>query len=345
MEVYETALAGILTGMKGIEVRRQQWPPGSNSPKNRYLAALRVYWNRHLFYPSRLKKTSADLYHILDHSYAHLLSKLPPERTIITCHDLMPLMVEGYEKSWGGKLSIASFRHSVSYLYKARHVIADSEATKKALGDILGLADKNITVVPMGVDRAFFDYRRQDNIGRNGPIKVLQVGATAEPYKNTMNILRAFSSILQRMGSQVRLVKVGKPYTPAQQSFIRDNGLQGYIEQLGFVDRLRLPGIYASADVLLMPSLWEGFGLPVLEAMAVGTPVVTSRRGAIPEIAGNAVVYIEPDDPEDVARGVKDLLLDNRLRETLSRLGRIRAQQYTWENTVKTTREVYRKCQ
>jgi len=343
MEIYETELSGSLAGITGIKTLRHHWPKISGSAKNRYLSVLQGYWDRHWRYPTLLKPPSADLYHILDHSYAHLLSRLPPERTVITCHDIIPLMVEGYEESLGGKLSLVSFRHSVSYLVKVRHIIADSGATKKALINILGLADKKITVVPLGVDKSFCPGKTPPKPSKPSRVKyILQVGATAEPYKNTMNILRSFSLLLKNKGGHIKLLKVGKPYNREQQDYIEHEGLSPHIQYLGFVEREALPVVFRQASVLLMPSLYEGFGMPLLEAMACGVPVVTSCRGSIPEVAGDAVCYANPDDPRDIAAVVDRVLFDERLQSDLSARGVKRATGYTWQATAQLTVKVYR---
>lgn len=344
MDIYNRALSGSLAGIPGLDVLGHQWPAAGHPVKNRYLGVVQGYWNRHLRYPSLLKVQPADLYHILDHSYAHLLSRLPPERTIITCHDLTPLMMDGYGKSLGGKLSLASFRHSVSYLHKARHLITDSVATKKALIDILGLADKNITVVPLGIDDIFFAGKTARDRSRSEGVEyVLQVGATVEPYKNTLNILKAFSILHQRQGDKIRLLKVGKPYTRDQQIFIQEEGLTPYIEYTGYVERSQMPDIYRRADVLLMPSLYEGFGLPVLEAMACGVPVVTSERGSLPEVAGDAALYVDPENHESISAGTEIILKDIPLRNKMIHLGLQQAAKFSWQRTAIETVNVYQR--
>ena len=344
MNIYETALAGSLANIKGIDLLRKKWPAEDKPFKNKYLALLQGYWNRHQSYPALLMPPVSDLYHILDHSYAHLLAKLPPEKTIITCHDLMPLMVAGYDKTFGGKLSIASFRHSVSYLNKTRHVIADSKATKDALIEILGLADINITVVPLGVDEIFCPGKTSPGLGEpEGGEYILQVGATAEPYKNTMNILRAFSMLIKNGGRRIKLLKAGKDYTGEQQRYIACEGLSPYIKNLGFVERTKLPEVYRRASVLLMPSLYEGFGMPLLEAMACGVPVVTSRRGSIPEVAEDAALYVDPEDPKDIALGVEKVLNDILFRQNLITKGLLRIKEFPWKRTAEETLTVYRR--
>lgn len=344
MGIYEAGLAGGLSGLSGIEPRRHQWPEVGNGSRNRYIQAIQTYWNRHRRYPALLRPAPADIYHILDHSYAHLLSRLPPERTVVTCHDLMPLMVDGYQRSPGGKLSQASFRHSIGHMKKARHIIADSAATKKAIVDILGLPGQSITVVPLGVDEIFLSSPN-DTQGENqeGLKFILQVGATAEPYKNTMNALKAFFLLLKGREGRIKLLKVGKPYTREQQMYIESHGIAAHLQYSGFVPRADLPRVYRKASVLLMPSLYEGFGLPVLEAMACGVPVVTSDRGSIPEVAGDAVLFIDPTDPENIAEGMEKVLTDKNKRSALIAKGRLRAKDFTWERTARETVTVYQK--
>jgi len=344
MKIYETDLSAGLAELPEIKIIGHHWAESGKPAKNRYLAALQGYRNRHWRYPSLLKPPPADLYHILDHSYAHLLARLPPEKTVITCHDLMPLMVEGYENSLGGKLSLASFRHSVSYLHKARHILADSGATKEALTEMLDLTGQKITVVPLGVDQIFRPGKTIPDFSKPVEVEyILQVGATAEPYKNTMNVLRSFSLLLKNRGGRIRLLKAGKPYTREQQSYIDKEDLAPYINYLGFVERGELPDVYRRASVLLMPSLYEGFGMPLLEAMACAVPVVTSRRGSIPEVAGEAVWYADPDDPRTIAGGVETILDDTKLRQELIAKGLLRAKAFTWKRTAEETLIVYRK--
>jgi glycosyltransferase involved in cell wall biosynthesis len=345
MDIYQKALFEGLADLNWSALLKYQWPEDGRPARNRYLTILQGYWNRHRRYPALLKPPAADLYHILDHSYAHLMAKLPPEKTVITCHDLMPLMVEGYGRSWGGKLSIASFRHSVSYLNKARHIIADSGATKNALIDILALADRNITVVPLGVDEKFCPSQANPGLNKTKEVEsILQVGAAAEPYKNTMNILLAFSLLLKNRGGHIKLLKVGKAYTREQQNYIEKEGLAPHIQYLGFVERNVLPEVFRKATVLLMPSLYEGFGMPLLEAMACGIPVVSSHRGSIPEVAGAAALYVDPEDPRTIAGGVEKVLNDIDLRQNLITKGLSRVKEFTWERTARETYAVYQKA-
>ncbi|MDO9026797.1 MAG: glycosyltransferase family 1 protein, partial [bacterium] len=144
-------------------------------------------------------------------------------------------------------------------------------------------------------------------------------------------------------GNDIVLLKAGKPYTREQQSYIEKEGLASSVRYLGFVEREKLPDVYRQASVLLMPSLYEGFGMPLLEAMACGIPVIASRRGSIPEVAGEATFYVDPKDPKDIARGMEKVLNDSTLRQDLITKGLLRAKAFTWKRTAEETLMVYRK--
>jgi glycosyltransferase involved in cell wall biosynthesis len=289
-----------------------------------------------------VRPNNSSVYHVLDHTYAHLIDRLPPERTIITCHDLMPLQIPDYRRSFGGRLSVELFSRSIKKIRRAGQIIADSGSTKASLMGLLDLKEEKITVVPLGIDPVFLKCGKTAKRERDRRTDcILQVGATTEPYKNTDNLLKAFSILHRRRGGQLKLIKAGKPYTRQQQLFIENQGLASSVNYLGQVERERLPAVYQNADVLLMPSLHEGFGLPVLESMACGTPVVTSARGSIPEVSGNRVIYTDPLDPDDIAGGVDKILSDASLRNRLVLEGLAWASAFTWDRTAKATLKIY----
>ena len=199
-------------------------------------------------------------------------------------------------------------------------------------------------MVFLGVDEMFCPGPAAPDQMRPKETKyVLQVGAATEPYKNTMNILRSFTILPKKPGNDITLLKAGKPYTGEQRSYIENEGLASSVRYLGFVEREKLPDVYRQASVLLMPSLYEGFGMPLLEAMACGIPVIASRRGSIPEVAGEAAFYVDPEDPKDIARGVEKILNDSTLRQDLITKGLLRAKAFTWKRTAEETLMVYRK--
>jgi alpha-1,3-rhamnosyl/mannosyltransferase len=144
-------------------------------------------------------------------------------------------------------------------------------------------------------------------------------------------------------GADLFLLRVGGAFTRKQQRLARQLRIEARIRHLGYVPSKQLPLIYRCAELLLFPSLDEGFGFPVLEAMASGLPVVASQRGALPEVAGQAALLADPSHPTALADRVRDLLKDSALRSQLKEAGRRRARQFTWDSTARKTLEVYRR--
>jgi glycosyltransferase involved in cell wall biosynthesis len=173
---------------------------------------------------------------------------------------------------------------------------------------------------------------------------VLFVG-TMEPRKNLKRLIRAVAQLRQR-GCDTRLVLVGPNgwlINGSLEKEIETLDLQDAVQNLGYVSQEDLPGIYSLATVFAFPSLYEGFGLPPLEAMACGTPVLTSRDSAMAEICGEAACLIDPHQEEAIADGLACLLAEPERREHLRQLGLARAQQYSWERTAQETAVIYEK--
>jgi len=146
----------------------------------------------------------------------------------------------------------------------------------------------------------------------------------------------------RRLDRRVVLVKVGGDFTPAQRALIARLGIGADIEHHVHVPLAELPRLYASADVLVQPSLYEGFGLTVLEAMACGTPVVAATGGSLPEVVGDAGLLVPPTDLAALTEAVARVLTDSPLRTWLRARGLERAQAFTWERTARATHAVYR---
>jgi len=171
-------------------------------------------------------------------------------------------------------------------------------------------------------------------------MRILHVGHCGI-YKNIEGILRSIPLLVARLGPQVVFVKVGGPFTRSQLALIDRLGIEQHVQHLGMIPAADLPGVYAGADLLLMPSLHEGFGLPALEAMACGTPVIASNQGSLPEVVGDAALLVEPNDVEQIAAAAERLLTDARLRADLRKKGLKRARTFTWERTARETLAVY----
>jgi glycosyltransferase involved in cell wall biosynthesis len=170
---------------------------------------------------------------------------------------------------------------------------------------------------------------------------ILQVGHSG-PYKNVEAILCVLPIIQKRIGRPVELLKVGGPFTSVQLQLIERLGIGDRVRFLGAVDVSNLLAAYTKADLLLMPSLYEGFGLPALEAMACGTPVVVSNKGSLPEVVGEAGLYVEPTDFEGIADAVARVLTEPQLRAQMRARGLKQAANFSWERTARETLAVYR---
>jgi glycosyltransferase involved in cell wall biosynthesis len=175
-------------------------------------------------------------------------------------------------------------------------------------------------------------------------IRILHVGHCGA-YKNVEALLCALPRVEKLLATPVRLTKVGGDFTESQKQLIVGLDLAGRIDHLHDVGDLNLPAVYASADALLMPSLDEGFGLPAIEAMAMGTPVIAADRGALPDVVGDVGVLVDPSDEGMLARVVAQTLSNAPLLMEMSRRGRERALSFTWAHTARATLDVYREIQ
>lgn len=174
------------------------------------------------------------------------------------------------------------------------------------------------------------------------PGYLLFVG-TLEPRKNLPGLLTAYRILLSRGVNREPLVVVGSRGWFYDEVFARVEalGLGAHVRFLENVPDEDLPALYSGAVLLVMPSFYEGFGLPALEALACGTPVVLSDRGSLPEVGGEAAVYVNPDSPEEIAAGVARVLEDPDLRERLRAAGLAHAARFTWEETARKTLNIY----
>ena len=307
-------------------------------------------WSRYVAYPRSLRRRKAGVFHILDHGYAHLIRSLDPDRTVVTCHDLIPLLAaEGVIPVDVPPMVARTFRLRVAYLARARAVIAVSDATKVTLERYTSVRSDRIVVIPQGVNPTFrfaanrtTTQRASAGLAKASAV-VLQVasGGRYKRYKNTPVLLHAFAQLRSRLTGVV-LVRIGAPFHPDEAELARKLGICDAIRHPTRIDDDRgLADWYNAADVLVFPSLWEGFGWPPLEAMACGTPVVASDIPAIAEVVGNAGLLVPADDPSAVARATEQVLTDTALASSLRQKGLERASHFTWANTAARTLAVY----
>ena len=215
---------------------------------------------------------------------------------------------------------------------RAERVLVVSERTKRDLVEHYGIAEDRIVVTPNGVDPIF----RPDGGAPERPPYALFVGGI-QPRKDPLSAIEA----LGLLNGDLRLVLVGAEKRGGDEvrSAIRRLGLEQRVELTGYLERDELPALYRGAACLVFPSRYEGFGLPVLEAMASGTPVVATATGAVPEVAGDAAVLVEPGDHAALAAGIERALTD---RDRLVAAGLERARHFSWAETARLTLAAYR---
>jgi glycosyltransferase involved in cell wall biosynthesis len=235
-------------------------------------------------------------------------------------------------------------RHLPRTLYCADLLIAVSDATAGDLVDRLGVEQRSIRTIHEGVDPGFADSASAELPADFSESYLLFV-STLEPRKNVVGVLRAFR-LLVEWGYQGDLVLVGRWgwRTDGIRDELDASPVRDRIRHLDYVNRPQLAALYGGADALLFPSWLEGFGLPLLESMACGTPVVTSGTAAMPEIAGPAAVYVDPESSHSIASATAALLRDPQHRDRLVALGRERARKFSWDRAAEATAAVLRQA-
>lgn len=277
----------------------------------------------------------------LFHSLAQRPAPFRFRKEIVTVHDAFPMTSREY--------STADFQYKFSRLLieavrRAARVITPSRYTAEQISKYAGVPEEKLRVIPEGVDLPQrllpADARlkaRQEYVGPGNEM-ILVVGVI-QHRKNTLGALHA----LGRLPDRYRMVLVGGDGhgSEATHEFIARGGTAKRVTALGHVDAVSLSILYQAASVLLFPSFEEGFGLPALEAMAHGLPLVLSRTASLPEVGGEAALYIDPNDDNHIAAQVLKAVEDAGLRETLIASGLNRAKEFSWRNTAQRTLDVY----
>ncbi|HXF70973.1 MAG TPA: glycosyltransferase family 1 protein [Thermoflexus sp.] len=271
---------------------------------------------------------------------------LPGRRTLLTVHDLsFEIMPETLPEPL-----VAYLRRNVPRaVRRATHILADSESTRQDLIRLWGVSPERITVLYSGVDPRF---RPIEDPGEHARVRaryglgswpfLLTVG-TVQPRKNYPRLIEAFGALVREgVFPEGHLVIVGEEGWKAEGTFeaIRRSGMAERIHWLGFVADEDLPVLYSMAAAFVLVSRYEGFGLPALEAMACGTPVVVSRTSSLPEVVGEAGVQVDPESVEEIARGLRVVLTDPERRSALRAAGLERARQFTWEAAARRWGEI-----
>lgn len=233
---------------------------------------------------------------------------------------------------------------------RADRVVTISESSGRDIEQFLHIPEQRIDVIHLGVgDEYFVDVTRQaarqyvaERLGVPNRY-ILYLGAIEHPNKNLVRLLQAYDQARKERGVTHDLVFAGpKRYRPEiVMAEIERLGLQDCVRCLGYVPKEDLPYLYAGADIFVYVSLWEGFGLPVLEAMAAGTPVIASNTSSLPEVVGTAGILVDPQNVAAIATAMAALLSDAATQQTLARAGRERARTFTWQRSAQHLLRVF----
>lgn len=276
---------------------------------------------------------------------------LPQAKHVITIPDVIPLLrPELYDQAFldATKTSLEFARD------KADRVIAISNYTKQDLIEVAGIPESKIDVVYYGVHKHFCPVNdaskiegvlQKYNISAEIPF-VLSVGFL-DPRKNIKGHIKAFEKLVcDSATNDIRLVLVGPEALRTDEILqdVKSSSIRDMIQSVGYVPHEEIPILMSAARAFLYCSFYEGFGLPVLEAMACGLPVVTSNRTSLPEVAGNACIITDPEDTDAIAQGLQDVLTDDRRHKELSELGIARAKKFTWDKAAEAHLGVFKAC-
>ncbi len=308
---------------------------------------LGLRFEKYLSYPFQARRNQGTINHILDQTYAYLLNSIDASRSVVTVHDIIPIL------AWKGLVPGLSyphnpllFKYATRYLNTARAVMADSENTKRDLVAHCGVDDSRITVVHLGIDERFAPMkdglrraaRASFGFSDSSTPAILIVGN--QSYKNHRTCFKALSRVEASTDRSMQLVSLGGDADDGNR-FLEESPLRRPVIYLRNLSVERLAQLYNAVDLLLFPSLYEGFGWPPLEAMASGTPVVTSNAASLVEVTGDAALALRPDDDEGIANAIRSLVEDPALRAALVERGFRNARRFTWARCGAAVAEVY----
>jgi glycosyltransferase involved in cell wall biosynthesis len=350
MEVYSDNLESALKPITGDLLMVNSYAPSIPDWlfKCKLPRGVRIRYARYFSYPNQAKKNQGIINHIVDQSYAHLLNAIDSKRTVITVHDLIPIL------AWKGVVPGLSYPHfpllfklTVASLSKARAIIAVSNSTKEDLITHCGLSASNITVVHNGIDTCFRSFSKEKSQSLRSRFRfpdentyvVLITGN--QSYKNHLTSFQVVSKLESITNKSIQLVWLGADYEMCEK-YSADVVLTNDVILLKNLNLDKLVELYNSVDCLLFPSWYEGFGLPPLEAMACGTPVVTSNVASIPEVVGDAAIMLPPDDVDGLAVAVKNILENKVLRNEYIERGLKNVKNFTWEQCASDVLSVYK---
>jgi glycosyltransferase involved in cell wall biosynthesis len=312
----------------------------TNSIKNIGIKTLKTIDKYRYIRIVKNKVKQGNIKHITSQELAFLLNSVKLENNIVTCYDLIPWIYDN-ERSW-------IWKENMNGLKKADNIITISQFSRDEIVKYLNYPEDRIKIVHPAVDHGVY-YEKRDkrilkkiNISNNEKV-VLYVGSET-PRQNVPILIEAFSRIKKDIPG-IKLVKIGESQSYGSRkkilTLINDLKLDDDVIFAGYVPEEELPLWYNASDILVYPCDYAGFGLPPLEAMACGTPVITSNTSSLPEVVGDAGIMIDPKDPKLMAEKMYELLTDNTISSEMIKRGLKRSRMFQWDEAAKKTLEIY----
>jgi glycosyltransferase involved in cell wall biosynthesis len=305
-----------------------------------------LYLNRGLRYSLYAWRHQGDINHVLDNSYGHLVHFLDSRRTIVTSHGGTPVSWRRWNREGP---AMWFFDWAFSGMLKAAHIIVVSEYSKRELLADYVYDPQRIHVIHHGVDEHFvplqdetvekarLQYKSPDEAGI-----ILHVGHCAA-RKNIETLLIAFAHLLHATNCPYRLLQVGGFFTVQQRALIERLGIANRVTQIPYMPNENLVALYNAATAFVFPSLYEGFGIPLIEAMACGTPIVCTDWELFHEVCGDAAVYANTRDADALTSALMRVLASSELQADLRRRGLLRAREFSWQRCAQATLAVYQR--
>lgn len=292
--------------------------------------------------PIALRREGVDLFH----APHYVLPLLTPCKSVVTIHDCIHLRFPQYLPN---RLAYAYARASLwTAAHRSDRVLTVSEASKRDILRYFRIPPSKIDVIYNAIDERFGETPAEEEIARvreryqlNDPF-VLYAG-NIKPHKNLERLIEAFHTLRRGGFEQVKLLIIGDEISKyaALRRAVHKYKLHKHVRFFGFVPDRTLAALYRLAAVFVFPSLYEGFGLPPLEAMASGTPVITSNVSSLPEVVGDAAILIDPYEPDAIAEAMRRVLTEPALRDALRAKGLARVREFSWERSIARVREIY----
>jgi glycosyltransferase involved in cell wall biosynthesis len=365
---YGTYIRNILKGFAGLGVRHHFLLVTHRADQHEFDGLgpnfEPVYYERgdadlpdHIAFPLLARRLRPDLSHI---PLAYV-PWLMPRPYVVTVHDLSSLVFEDVG-GWRGELQRMAMRRGME---RANTVMAVSESTRHDVVSLLGIRPERVQRIYGAVDPCFTHHEPGPGARAAGPeawaherrrvleryqvnYPFLLYAGTIRPQKNIPRLVEAFALLRGELQyveewKNLRLIIIGDEISryPAVRQAVIQSRIESWVRFLGFVPLDTLRMFYAAAAAFVFPSQYEGFGLPPLEAMASGTPVVCSNSTSLPEVVGDAAVIVSPDNVFDIARGIRDVLMQPELRAEMVRRGEKRCRFFRWEDTAREVLKVY----